>query len=163
MDKVKLSPPWAEYVRKLEQLFKEDDQIIVEYNKKDADENKVIIKVDSTDKYEALINLLPTEKNFSGVVLNIDIIPSNTLKDSRYYIKKLFEGNKAVTRIENVQVASNPMTYIEFRKAVVQYYNDNLGDLNGNKSTLMENLARDVFEKSDGVFFCTNSGIWEEF
>ena len=46
--------------------------------------------------------------------------------------------------------------YVVFKKNVIQYYTDNLGDLHGIKSTLAENIARDIFVQHPGVFFCTD-------
>jgi len=47
------------------------------------------------------------------------------------------------------------LTYVLFKNKVVQYFIDNIGDYNGMKSTLYEDIARDIFEDVDGVFFCT--------
>lgn len=155
MNKIKMSPPWIGYVNKVKKLFEKDPAIRVEYNEGAMN---LCIYVDDSDKYEALSNLLPEEKIFGGVALAITIIPANTKqnKDYRYYLKKLFRDNNAVDKIRDITVSSNPMTFIVFEKEVVQYWNDNLGDINGITSTLMEQIARDVFEDADGVFFNTN-------
>ena len=156
MDKVKLSPPWAEYANKIKALFQRDPDIEVEYEEKKMNLN---IRVSDSDKYEALTNLLPELKDFGGAELLITIIPTNDekTKNKSYYIKKLFKGNNSVVEIQDITVATNPMTFVSFEKEVVQYWNDNLGDLHGIKSTLMEDIARDVFENVDGVYFCTDN------
>ena len=155
MNKLKLSPPWAEYVNKIKALFEKDHDIRVEY---DEDKMNLVIKVDDTDKYEALTKLLPEMKDFGGVELLITIIPANTkTKNSSYYIKKLFSGNNSVVEIQDVTIGTNPMTFVSFEKEVIQYYNDNIGDLHGLRSTLMENIAREVFEDLNGVYFCTDN------
>ena len=165
MAKAKMSPPWIEYVNKVKLLFEKDPDIKVEYNEGAMN---LCIFVDNSDKYEALSNLLPEEKVFGGAALAITVIPSNTKKskDYRYYLKKLFQGNGAVTHIEDLTgIMSNPMTFIVFEKKVIQYWNDNLGDLNGMKSTLLEQIARDVFEDADGVYFNTDTdeaGDWDD-
>ena len=152
-----LSPPWVMYVSKVKKVFEKDPDIDVSF-----DENEMLLTflVNNTDKYEALTNLFPAEKNFGGQVLNIMVLPANLgEKDTKYYLKKLFKGNEAVTEIQDVNISTNTMTYIQFEKKVIQYWADNLGDLNGNKSTLMENIARELFENVDGVFFCTDNGV----
>jgi hypothetical protein len=156
MEKVKLSPPWDGYAHEIAVLFEKDDSIKVKY---DQNVPKITIWVDDTDKYEALSALLPNEKDFGGQKLEIQIVPANIKddeKDAKYYLKKLFKGNNAVTDIVDVTMGAAPVTYIEFEKEVIQYYNDNLADLHGNKSALMEDIARDVFEDVAGVFFCTD-------
>lgn len=165
MGKVRMSPPWIEYVNKVKALFAKDPEIKIEFNENTMN---LCIYVDNADKYEALSNMLPEEKVFGGAALAITVVPANTVKnkDYRYYMKKLFQGNGAVTHIEDLPgIMSNPMTFIVFEKEVIQYWNDNLGDINGMKSTLMEQIARDIFEDADGVFFNTDTdnGNWEPF
>ena len=155
MENVKLSAPWNEYINQLKALFEHDEDIDVS----DEAEQNVIILVKSEDKYEALTHLIPTEKKFGNVSLHITIVPTNLgEKDPRYYLKKLFKGNEEVNRMIDVEVGTNVMTFIEFKKNVVQYYNDNLGDLHGNKTTVMEQIAKEVFEEINGVNFCTDNG-----
>ena len=156
MEKVKLSPPWDEYARKLIMLFGQDEEITIEYKEK---ENKISIWVDNTDKYEALTNLLPNNVDFGGHILDIEIVPANIKeeeKDNRYYLKKLFRGNNAVSEIVDAEIGAAAVTYIEFEKEVVQFWNDNLADLHGIKSTLMEDIARDIMPETTNVFYGTD-------
>ena len=156
MEKVKLSPPWDEYVRKLTLLFQQDEEIHLQYKEND---NKVTIWVDNTDKYEAMRKLLPSEMEFGGHKLEIEIIPADALeaeKDNRYYLKKLFKGNNAVSEIVDTEIGAANVTYIEFEKEVVQFWNDNLADLHGVKSTLMEDIARDIMPETTNVFYGTD-------
>ncbi len=158
--RVKLMPPWEEYYQKLVSLFAYDKDITVIANMDDEDEENeksITIQVDSFDKYEALIHLLPEEKEFGNITVKIKIIPANDdiKKDHAYYLKRLFKGNKAVNDICDVHVGGGTMPFIEFKRFVVQYYNDDLGDLHGNRSTLMQELAKEVFEDHAGVYFST--------
>ena len=156
MEKVKLSPPWDEYARKLTMLFQQDEEIHLEYKEH---ENNITIWVDNTDKYEALVNLLPDHVDFGGHILDIEIVPANVSdeqKDNRYYLKKLFRGNGAVSEIRDAEIGAAAVTYIEFEKEVVQFWNDNLADLHGIKSTLMEDIARDIMPETTNVFYGTD-------
>ena len=68
------------------------------------------------------------------------------------------EGNTALSFIRTISgIMSNPITYVVFKKAVVQYYTDDLGDYFGIHSTLFQDVAKDVFGDPDGVFFCTDT------
>ena len=156
MKKTRLCPPWIEYVSKVKKLFERDKDIKVDYREQD---NTLILFADSEIKYEALTHLFPESKDFGGTKLNIMIKPANDSDiDVRSYIKQLFFGNEAVANIEDVpQVMTNPLTYISFKKEVIQFWNDNLGDPHGYKSMLMEDIARDVLEYQDGILFCTDS------
>lgn len=157
---VKLSPPWIEYVDKLDVFFKKDDDIEIDYEDGDEeDEKKIKIFVDNQKKAEALEELLPREKFFGNVKVNIVIIPNN--EDNKVSaLKTLLEGNEAVSFIETITMpfAINSFTYVVFEKEVVQYWNDNLADYNGLTSTLYQDLAKEIFEDAnlDGVYFCTD-------
>lgn len=70
-----------------------------------------------------------------------------------------FEGNPILNKIYVVEgIFSNRFIYVEFKPEIVQFYNDNLGDLNGNVTTLYETIARNVFNENSnlkGIFYCT--------
>lgn len=157
MGNAKLSPPWINYVNELVELFGQDPDVIVRYNE---DENKVSLFVEGTEKAMALEKLLPSEKEFGGAVLTIEVVPANSDEDptDADLIKMAFKGNPVVEGIADRELFAHEVTYVAFAKEVVQYFNDNLGDLWGNKSTLLEDIARDVFDgRSKDVYFCTSN------
>lgn len=161
MDKAKMSPPWDTYVKKIKALFEEDEEIRIEYNENN---NVLNLYVDNTDKAEALNKLLPDKVVFGAVELKIVVIPANKKELSvSDLFKEAFKNNPKVENIVTVEGAfDNPMTYIAFEKKVIQYYSDNIGDLYGNTSTLLENIAREVFENKEGIFFCTDTSDFQK-
>ena len=153
--KLKLSSPWMTYYHELEALFKEDPAIKLEYNE---DDNIIKLYVEGDEKADALTQILPSEKVFGSVVVKIMVIPANKLTNSKILLfQKAFEGNPVVTAIETYTLFNNPVTYVVFKNKVVQFFNDNLGDINGNKSTLYQDIANEIFEDHTGIFFCTES------
>lgn len=155
-EKIKMAPPWIQYVNALTALFREDKDIKVEY---DNDTYKVKLLVDNKPKAEALAQLLPETVAFGNIDLSVIVVPSNSEVTKRDLFKQAFAGNSAVEMFYNIDnVFSNPLTYIVFKKKVVQYYNDDLSDIHGNRSTLYQNLAEDVFDEHDGIMFCTDTG-----
>ena len=155
MARLKLSPPWVTYYRELNELFRYDPEINVLY---DEENNVIKLYVESPTKAAALGKLLPEEKQFGSVTLTIDIVPANKMVGARAadYIDA-FKGNPIVNDVVKVKFPSfGEFTYILFENKVVQYYNDNLADLNGFASTIYEDIARRVFDDIDGIFFCTN-------
>ena len=135
-------------------LFNEGPDVRCVWN----DENRELqIFVDNTLKAEAISQLLPIEKTFGNVKMHITVIPSNTSVSKSDLFKAAFAGNPIVSFTEHIDTMSNnPMDFIVFEKEVVQYFDDNLGDLYGVRSTLYQDLANEVFEDHDGVFFCTD-------
>lgn len=149
-----LSSPWVTFYRRIEAMFKEDPQIRVEY---DEEENVVRLYVSNADKAEALAQLLPSGRTFGNVTIHIQVIPPNqVVKSMTDLYRAAFSGNTAFSSIEE-RTGLFDMKYVVFKKKVVQYHNDAINDINGNCSTLYQDLAKDIFGSDKGVFFCTES------
>lgn len=169
MARLGLSSPWVLYYKEVSALFENDKEVRVLF-----DEESCVLKiyVEKSAKAGALMQLLPDEKSFGNVTLKIEVIPANDLKfllgrqtkDADVdLICTALEGNKAVSAVKTVRLLyNNVLTYIVFENKVVQYFTDDLGDYFGLRSTLYEDLAREVFGKKDGVFFCTDRGTETE-
>ena len=169
MAKLKLVAPWNEYYNKMNAFFAEDPDITILYDEEEKEKN-IKVLVNDPCKAEALTDLLVSIKNFGDVKLTIEVVPANDIPDK---IKRRFKiardeenyyteyesaliGNRIYSHTYTVDnVMGFNAVFVVFRKKVIQYYNDNLGDLNGMKSTLAENIARDIFAVRNGVFFCT--------
>lgn len=153
-----LSPPWIEYARELKVLFGEDPEVDVDYN---DDETEVVLLVESEEKADAIGQLLGTEKEFGNVTLKITVIPANAPVEptKAQLIAKAFKGNPVVKDIVTI---SDPMlphfSFVVFENKVVQFWNDNLGDLNGLKSTLYQDIADEVLGGDGEVYYCTEPG-----
>ena len=157
MANIKIAPPWIQFKNELGALFAKDPEVTVAY---DNDTKVVKLFVQNQRKADALTRLLPSEKRFGNVSLGIEVIPENHDKDIVALIKDAFAYNEAVSEIWTTDdtITTNPITYVIFQKEVVQYYDDNLGDAHGNRTTLYQDIARDVFEdRVNGVFFCTDN------
>ncbi len=152
---MKLAAPWVEFYRELEALFDQDPEVKVLYQE---EEKEVKLYVENARKADALTKLLPAEKTFGNVTLKVTVIPADTASVTKAdLIADAFDGNPALCYIQHVDALIGSFDYAVFQNKVVQYYADNLSDINGNRSTLYENIARDVFDSTD-VFFCTESG-----
>lgn len=156
---VKLSAPWQTYYKELSLLFEHDDEVRIIY---DTEAQIINIFVDNAVKAEAMAAALPAVKQFGSIELEINIIPSNRVNMLRASkgngFVDLFKGNSIVDDVVVVDgIMSNSITYVIFKKEVVQYFNDDLGDANGMCTTLYQDVAKRVFEDHEGVFFCTNT------
>lgn len=161
-NKIKLSPPWVTYYRELEEMFSQDSEVTVKF-----DEEKLQIKllVSNTDKAYALSMLLNPSKEFGNVTVTIDVIPSNDGEKSSFELMQMaFKGNPVCSQIKAMtDFTGNEINYVAFKSEVAQFYNDDLSDLNGNKSMLYKEIAEDVFREHDGIFFCTDKKIKYSF
>ena len=154
------SSPWVTYYKEVDALFKKDKEVLVVF---DEENIELKIYVNNQEKASAIQYLIPNEKNFGNVILKIKVIPSNgkQLRDVRTtnivdIASDVFRGNNAVFAVTDVRAVFD-LVYVIFRKEVVQYFDDNIGDINGNYSTLYEVIARDVFNDV-GIKYCTDCG-----
>ena len=162
---LRLSAPWTLFYQEVNALFEKDPEVKVLYN---YEEPELKIAVKGNDEKAAILGrFIPTEKKFGNVTLNISVVgddgkpvPDVNLPDE-VAIEKAFAGNEAVSFIKHVQtIFQDNITYVVFKKEVVQYFGDNMSDLYGAISTLYQNIALDVFADtlaSKGNFlFCTD-------
>lgn len=156
MNMVKLSPPWCKLYREVDALFGRDPQINVVY---DEEANIITLYVDNTEKAAALMQLLPSEKVMGNVVVKINVVPANqnAVSERVELYKAAFTGNPAFSKIQSVSLPFFSTNYLIFNPEVIQFYNDNLQDLNGNWTGVMEDIARDVFEAETDICFCTDA------
>ena len=161
MATLKLSAPWVEFYRQVEAFFKYDSEVKVIY---DEEEAEIKLYVDNATKADALTELLPIEKDFEcGMNLKITIIPSNkddnkvNATNSANIFVNAFDGNEALSYVQCVTgIFSNDIVYVVFKNEVVQYFNDNLGDIHGIRSTLYQDIAKNVFNAFPNVYYCTD-------
>lgn len=153
-EELKLSAPWMTFYHQMKAFFAHDPEVKVEF-----EENTDTIKVyvDNPEKAEALEALLPYSKAFGTVVIYISIIPANKLTSNAALFRTALTGNEAFHYIDSIEgVFTNPLHYVVFKNEVVQYFNDNLADVYGNVSTLYQDIAKDIFENCEGIYFCTD-------
>lgn len=152
---MKLSAPWVNFYRELEALFVQDPEVKVVY---EEENNEVKLFVDNARKADALTQLFPAEKEFGNVTLKITVIPANNADVSKAdLLAEAFDGNPALSYIQHVDAVLGSFDYAVFQNKVVQYFNDDLSDINGLRSTLYQDIAKDVFGEDAGVFFCTEA------
>lgn len=155
---LKILSPWQVWYADVKAMFQEDKEIRVVF---DNDTLELTLYVENADKADALGQLLPTEKHFGNQVVKVAVVPANapktTLKVSRGNLyERAFANNPALDSVVVISgIMVNDLTYVIFKKTVVQYYIDDLGDPHGNKTTLYQDIAKNIFEATEGVFFCT--------
>lgn len=155
MEKLTLSAPWLTYIHELQLLFEQDKDINIVV---DSEALEVKLYVEKTRKAEALIKLLPAEKTFGNVVVKVTVIQANNDSESAIsLIRDAFDGNPVLVGAETTSGLLGSFNYAVFKKEVAQFYNDQLNDINGNKSMLYQDIASDVLGLQDGVFYCTSN------
>lgn len=156
MQELELISPQENFYHEIEELFGRDPEIRIIVNR---DTYEVKIYVDNSGKAEALMMLLPQEKVFGNIIIKIKVIPANFEGNTNAELfRRAFSGNPVFSEVYSVNdVMGFSADYVIFRKEVVQYRSDDLGDAHGMRSTLYQTIARDIFPDIKGVFFCTDT------
>lgn len=155
MDNIKLSPPWITFLHEVEALFERDPEVSVRY---DDAEHIIKLYVDNADKAAALDKLIPETKRFGNITVKINVIPPNIDECSTEDLfSKAFAGNPALYGFAAYETPFGHVEYAVFKKTVVQFFNDQMDDINGNKSMLFQDIAKDVFGSKHGVYYCTEA------
>ena len=150
---MKLSPPWANFYNEIKALFEQDLEIKITY---DEETPEVKLYVDNGRKADALTQLLPAEKDFGNVKLKITVIPADSTTSKIGLLQDAFYGNPALAYVWSADTPLGQFNYAVFEGKVIQYFNDDISDINGNRTTLYQDIARDVFGDI-GVNFCTEA------
>ena len=163
--RLKISPPWITYVNKLQAIFDEDPQIAFNTHF-DAGSYSVTLATNNPEKAAALKWLLPEEKQFGNVILNINIDCEKVINKAFGSLKELFETAFYKTPVLAYGVTPEgynwvPFTYVVFKNCVVQFFNDNLNDPHGIISTLYQDIASEIFADmpsfvGGGIAYCTD-------
>ena len=150
-----LSAPWVKFYKEIVELFKDDPGVKIKYN---SDDYVIDLYVEGQLKADALTELLPATKEFGNITVTINVIPADVDKaDKTQLFKAAFEGNPVVSAIETIAAPFGDLTYVVFENRVVQFFNDDLSDINGNCSTLYQEIAREVFPEQPNIYFCTEA------
>lgn len=156
LEKVKalgLSSPWSIYCKEVRAFFQSDPGVRVVTS---DDETEIRLYVDGAEKAEGLDHIIRHEKGFGNVAVKVSVYPSNRTDNLEQHIRAAMSGNKAV---RSIQVMDGPVMqgaiYTVFRPEVVQYITDDISDVDGKTSTLMQHIAKDIFEEHAGVYWNT--------
>jgi hypothetical protein len=152
---MKLAAPWITFYNEVKALFEEDPEVKVTF---DEEKYELALYVENVRKADALTQLIPEEKTFGNVKVKIKVVPADDAQTKLDLIQEAFYGNPALSYIWSAKTPfGDEFDYVVFENKVVQFYNDNIRDVNGNKSTLYEDIARDVFGEDANLCFCTEA------
>ena len=161
--KLNLQSPWVTYNNKIKALFAKDEDISVSDVRED-DDGVLTMVIGSSDyhKFVALDRVIAKKVEFGNVTLRIKVVQLNhieTIEDTVELYRTIFEGNKIVRDIRVLpDFTGTEHCFIRFNPEVVQFFNDDISDYDGNWSGLAQDIAKEIFQDcSAGVHFCTAS------
>lgn len=156
MPKLRLSPPWSIFYDEIRTLFAPDPEVNVVM---DEANYTVSVFVNNPRKSAAIAKILEQEKKFGRVTLKVQVPPPNDssedFEDEVEVYEAAFENNPRLSYIQPKRCIFDTSFFVVFKNEVVQYFNDDISDINGFCSTLAECIARDIFV-GDKPNFCTD-------
>lgn len=163
MLKFTLEAPWYTFRKKVNALFEQDPDITVGeiIESEDGKVNFLFdIEVRNHEKFLALDRVFPKVKTFGNVTLGIvlyDEENANGADDRVELYRTIFDGNPIVKDVrEAMDHTGTRHGFVRFQPEVVQFFDDDISDFNGNWSGLAQDIAREVFEdEMAGIHFCT--------
>ena len=163
MKNLRIEAPWYSFQKKVKALFEQDPDItvgeVVEMTGGEA-QYGFDIEVRNHKKFLALDSVFPKTKTFGNVTIGITLYDEeNGLKQDNVVepYRAIFEGNPIVDDIRDVtDFTGTRHGYVLFAPKVIQFFDDNAADYNGNWSGLAQDIAREVFsDEFRGIHFCT--------
>ena len=163
MLKFTLEAPWYTFRKKVNALFEQDPDITVGEIIESEDEKVDFlfdIEVRNHEKFLALDRVFPKVKTFGNVTLGIvlyDEENANGADDRVELYRTIFDGNPIVKDVrEAMDHTGTRHGFVRFQPEVVQFFDDDISDFNGNWSGLAQDIAREVFaDEMAGIHFCT--------
>ena len=156
MAKLKLSPPWSIFYDEISAMFECDKEVKVVM---DEQNYAIHVFVNNPKKSAAIAKILEQERRFGRVTLKVIVPPPDGTEeefaDDIDVYKAAFENNPRLSYIIPKRCIFDTSFFVVFKNEVVQYFNDDISDVNGFCSTLAENIARDIFV-GDLPNFCTD-------
>lgn len=157
MAKLKLSPPWSIFYDEIKAMFAKDPEVKVVM---DEDHYTVHVFVEKARKSAAISKILEQERKFGRITLKV-VVPPPDDKEAEIFesdidvYKAAFENNPRLSYIQPKRCIFDTSFFVVFKNEVIQYFNDDISDVNGNCSTLAEEIARDIFI-GNKPNFCTD-------
>ena len=158
-----LEAPWYTYNKMVKALFERDPDITVGDIQEGEEANFTFdIEVRNHEKFVALDRVMPKKKMFGCVSLAVFIYDeenANGVESTVKLYETIFKGNPILKDVKDVvDPAGVHHGYVRFNPEVIQFFDDDLSDYNGNWSGLAQDIADEVFEEDfRGVYFCTAS------
>lgn len=158
-DDRKLSPPWWTVYNKIKAMFEADSDITIQPMSGGDTSYTIYLDTPDATKAIALEKILKTEYNFGNIRLKVivrvtnanskTVIPAESVYDN--YLDALATTPAVVDIRHVVDMLGTKWVVIDFKKEVVQFWNDDLTDYYGNWNGLYTDIATDIFKYEPSV------------
>lgn len=163
MTNLKLEAPWYTYQKKVKALFDRDPDITVGdvYQSETGSTDYAFdLEIRNHEKFLALDRVFPKMKSFGYITLGIVLYDEENGGNQDEVIalyETVFKGNPVLKDIKSVvDMTGTTHGFVRFKPEVLQFFDDDTSDYNGNWSGLAQDIAREIFmDEFRGIHFCT--------
>lgn len=147
MNNLKLSSPWETYRNKLAAFFELDECVTVG-DVTDIDGGKTVtVSVTNRQKAAALEKVLRKRVEFGNVVLTVTVYDASGEETLADVLKAAFAYNETVRRVmTGTDHTGTEHIFVICEPDVVQFFNDDISDYQGNFNALAADVARELFD-----------------
>lgn len=171
--KISLNAPWVDHYKKVYQLLSPDPELTVSKDLKEVTEgcyNFYIISANG-EKLDALRKVLRTNITFNTVILRMTFIHTDIgeleandgpVIPTEEDWEKAFTGNPLFCRIVKAGKGLFDMGYAVFAHEIIDYFSDDLSDINGYSHLLPATIVKEVCRFVEGgadLMPCTDMPI----
>lgn len=156
-EELKLSAPWEIFYSEFILLFKDDPDISsITFDDAPGPIKTIKMYVEDQDKADALSRIIPNRKEMGNITIHIEIVPANLNNASKVDIfKKAFDKNPIIKELKHIEGIGYSADYAVCEAKIVQYFNDDLSDVDQKRTCLAEDLVKDIIGEIPGIFVCT--------
>ena len=155
MEKIKIVSPWINFYHEVTALFRADPDVDVKFNDEDDYEIKLFVK--DPMKAEALEYILPKERIFGNVTVKVTVIPANKpISSIEEALRYGFKDNLIFNYSRTESTPIGEFNYAVFRPEIVQYFNDDISDIDGKRTATAEQIAKEVLTLGDNWHICSS-------
>lgn len=161
-----LQSPWYTLYNKIVAIFGNDEELTISNiseTKSTADAKAtytITISSSNAVKLQAIEKILKHEFPMGNIVVKIEFVyeESDNVNITAADFKNAFSGNPIMSAIKTIETPwKSEMTFVMFKREVIQFYNDDITDIYGNFNGLAEDIARELFNSpTDVISYCTD-------
>jgi hypothetical protein len=162
-----LQSPWYTLYNKIVSMFGGDEELTISNiteTTKAAENAKatytITISSANAVKLQAIEKILKHEFPMGNIVVKIAFVyeESKNSDITAADFKNAFTGNPIMSNIKTIETPwKSEMTFVLFKREVIQFYNDDITDLYGNFNGLAEDIARELFnDVTEVISYCTD-------
>lgn len=157
-----MNPPWATLWSQINAAFAGDALVSVNPPDDSANPFVIVLTVNDYTKAVAIASLLKARHDFGNVSVVVKVcnrqgsqiggVSPNSADELSLIVRVAFNGNLLLTDVVVRDLMGRQRVFPVIAKTVIQFYNDDLSELNGNYNAVAAAVLSEICEVEPGGF-----------